>query len=114
MALFKKVFIWTNTLQKVPPDLIRKVEIVRGNIKEILHEIHQQGFHQLYVNGGKTIQSFLQENLLHEMIITIAPILLGRGMPLFKDTQRLRLKHLSTQTFDNGMVQTHYEIKYTI
>lgn len=107
----KKVFVWTNTLKAVPAHLDEKVEIMRGDIHQILRSIHQRGFSNLYVDGGRTIQSFMQENLIHEITVTVAPIILGRGIPLFKSIPRIELRHLSTQTFDNGMVQLKYEIK---
>jgi dihydrofolate reductase len=107
----KQVFVWTNTLDQVPPELHGKVEFVRGGIKEVVSLVQQKSFFSLYIDGGKTIQSFLKENLIHEIIVTRVPILLGRGIPLFKDVPRLRLRHQSTQIFENGMVQSHYLVE---
>ncbi|MFN7823932.1 MAG: dihydrofolate reductase family protein [Pseudobdellovibrionaceae bacterium] len=60
--------------------------------------------------GGKTIQSFLAESLIHDLILTQAPVILGQGIPLFENIPPVKLNHRSTITFDNGMVQTKYEV----
>ncbi len=104
----KKVFVWSSTLKQIPSRLDGKVDLVRGNVNEIVQELGQKQFLNLYIDGGKTIQSFLKENLIHEIIITQIPIILGRGISLFKDVPRTKLHHKSTVIFDNGMIQTHY------
>lgn len=108
----KKVFVWSNTLKELPSTLQGKVEIVHGPIEQILHYIHEQRFLNLYVDGGKTIQSFLQAGLIHEIILTQVPIILGHGIPLFQGVPKTRLTHKKTETFDNGMVQAHYEVRF--
>ncbi len=110
----KKVFVWSSKLTAVPNHLVDKVEIVSGGIKEVLELINGQGFSNLYIDGGKTIQSFMNEGLIHEMIITLTPIILGRGIPLFENAPKTNLLHLRTETFDNGFVQTHFEVKFNI
>jgi dihydrofolate reductase len=37
----------------------------------------------MYIDGGKTVQSFLQADLIDELIVTQIPILLGGRVPLF-------------------------------
>jgi dihydrofolate reductase len=107
----KKVFVWSNTLKQIPSSLEGKVEIVFGSIEQILHKIQEQGFKNLYIDGGKTIQSFLQAGLIQEIILTQVPIILGRGIPLFQGVPKIKLTHKSTEAFDNGMVQVHYEVR---
>jgi len=77
-----------------------------------LEQIHQKGFHRLYIDGGATVQSFLKEDLIDRMIITKIPILLGGGSPLFTDLSKpLTFNHLKTEVFLNQIVQSHYERK---
>ena len=55
------------------------------------------------------IQSFLQEDLIDEMIITKVPVLLGSGIPLFgKLDNSLTFRHESTEIFSNGLVTSRY------
>lgn len=106
----KKVFVWTKNPELIPFSLQDKVEAVSGCVAEILHTIYQKGYSSLYVDGGQTIQSFLREDSIHEIILTKVPVVLGGGIPLFANVPRKRLFHKSTQVFDNGMVQSHYEV----
>ena len=36
------------------------------------------------VGGGKTIETFLEEDYIDEYIITVTPTILGKGIPLFR------------------------------
>lgn len=106
----KPVFVWTNSLKQIPPPLVGKVEIVQGSVADVLKAIHSKGYSSLYIDGGQTIQSFLQVGLIDEIILTQVPIVLGKGIALFKNVPRVRLRHRSTEVFDNGMVQSHYDV----
>ncbi len=79
----KPVFVLSNTMTKVPQGYEEKVFLVKGELKEIIAELNAKGFNDLYIDGGVTIQRFLSEDLIDEMVITRFPILLGGGVPLF-------------------------------
>lgn len=107
----KKVFVLSNKLKEVPEELTDKVEIIAGDIKAIIVNLNKRGFLNLYIDGGKTIQSFLKENLIDEMIITRIPILLGSGIPLFgKLDKPLRFDEVETEILDDLLVKNHYKI----
>ena len=51
-----------------------------------IKEIQAQKAKDIWVvGGGALVQSLLNENMIDDMIITIAPVLLGGGIPLFKN-----------------------------
>jgi len=106
----KKVFVWTSALDRVPAPLEGRAEIVRGQVTQVLERVHALGFNNLYIDGGKTIQSFMRAGWIHEITVTVAPIVLGRGIPLFGDLPKTRMRLLGAETLDNGMVQLRYEI----
>ena len=105
----KPVFVLSNSLIEIPENLIGKAEIINGEITKVNKDLNKQGFKNLYIDGGKTIHSFLKEDLIDEMIITIVPILLGDGIPLFhKLDQQLKFKHNKTEIYNNNLVKSHY------
>ena len=105
----KPVFILSNRLTNLPEEILGKAEIVSGDIKEIIAQLNQKGYQNLYIDGGRVIQSFLQEDIVDEMIITRIPILLGKGIPLFdKLEQHLQFRHEKTEIYNNTLVKSHY------
>jgi dihydrofolate reductase len=106
------VFVLSNSLTEIPKAYKGKAYLAQGPLNEILAEIHGQGFHKLYIDGGKTIQSFLQEDLIDEMTITTIPILLGSGFSLFGELSKpLRfeckeIKHLLDSISQSRYVRT--------
>lgn len=63
------------------------------------------------VGGGELLHAFIQEGLVDEFIITVAPVILGNGIPLFREGDHgLNLKLKGTQSF-NQFVELHYELK---
>jgi len=108
----KKVFVLSNTLKSLPDGYEDKAEIINGTPKEITKKLKDKGYNNLYVDGGKTIQSFLQADMIDEMIITRLPILLGGGSPLFGNLSEHKIfEHVSTKVMLNAMVSTHYKRK---
>ena len=79
---------------------------------EVLHaRLTDQGAKRLYIDGGVTIQRFLATGLIHDLTITLIPILLGEGLPLFGLLEKdIKLIHIETKAFDFGFVQIKYEL----
>lgn len=108
----KHVFVLSNTLQTVPENLTGKVSLLSGGPQEVLAAIHAQGYENLYIDGGRTLQAFLQADLIDELRITTIPILLGGGFPLFGELdQPVEWEHLKTEVFLGQIVQSHYRRK---
>jgi dihydrofolate reductase len=76
---------------------------------DLLKRLAAQGCKRAYVDGGKVIQSFLREGLIHDMTITTIPILLGSGRRLF-DTlpSDMKLRLASSRSFEFGFTQATY------
>ena len=77
------VFVLSNTLKEVEDKYKDKVHLLNGSVGEVLAQIHQKGYHRLYIDGGSVIQDFLRADRIDEMVITTIPVLLGEGIPLF-------------------------------
>jgi dihydrofolate reductase len=87
------------------------VEQMAGPPAEIVSRLAATGAHHLYVDGGITIQRFLQAGLIDRLIITRVPVLIGDGIPLFGTLQRdIRLRHVVTQQYPSGLVKSEYAV----
>lgn len=86
-------------------------DVMAGTPNEIARRLAQRGLQHVYVDGGETIQGFLEAGLIQRVIITRIPVLLGSGIPLFGTLSRdIRLQHVATRSYPSGLVQTEYTI----
>ncbi len=106
-----RVVVLTNRPLNISEELAFTVETMSGTPSEVVAVLSTQGAQHLYVDGGKTIQTFLDSGAIQRIIITRLPVLLGQGIPLFGPLQQdVKLLHIETRTFENGNVQSEYEV----
>ena len=106
------VFVLSNTLKEIPESHKEQAFLIRGTLTEILGQIHQQGFYHLYIDGGATIQRFLKEDLIDEIVLSTIPVLLGGGSSLFGELPRkLEFELIKSKTYLNQITQGHYKRK---
>ncbi len=92
-----------------------KVIPICGTPIELLNRIRQDlgDDGKLYIDGGKLIRSFLDAQLVHEITLSVIPVILGAGVPLFSGvSQRQRLVLQATHCFPSGVVQMKYRVDY--
>lgn len=106
----KPVVVLSNRpLAPVPPGA--SVERMSGAPAEIVSQLAARGIRHIYVDGGITIQRFLQAGLIERLIITRVPVLIGTGIPLFGALERdIVLRHVGTRQYASGLVQSEYVI----
>ena len=104
----KPVFVLsTRSLAPTPPGAM--VERMSGAPADIVSQLAARGIGHIYVDGGITIQRFLEAGLIHRLIITRVPVLIGGGIPLFGAVPRdIALKHVATRHYASGLVQSEY------
>jgi len=108
----KPVFVLSNTLTEIPEKFKDKAQLVKGPLVEILKKIYKKGYYRLYIDGGATIQNFLKEDLIHDLTITIIPILLGGGSSLFSDLpNNLEFECTDSKIYLDVVVQNQYKRK---
>ncbi len=88
-----------------------KTLIVSDNFAEEVNRLKSAVGEEIIIFGSPSATNTLtQENLVDEFWIFINPILLGQGIPLFKDLQqKTKLKLIKSHAFSCGVVCLHYE-----
>ncbi len=94
-----------------PEELPATVSHSSAPPRVLYNRLSNEGARHIYVDGGQTIQAFLAERLVDEITITVIPIILGQGVPLFGRLDNdVPLTHIQTQAFDFGFVQMKYAV----
>jgi dihydrofolate reductase len=108
----KPVFVLSTSMTEIPESHKGKAYLAQGTLSEILAQIHKKGCYRLYIDGGNTISGFLKEDLIDEMIITVFPVLLGGGAPLFSELPSpLDFELVASKVYFNQLEQHHYRRK---
>jgi len=92
---------------------LTNVNVISDNIpNEIIKLKQATGKNILIFGSPSAAHSLMAENLIDDYWLFVNPILLGEGIPMFKDIRhRIKLKLVSTNTFSSGVVCLNYEIK---
>ncbi len=66
----------------------------------------------VYVDGGRMVRATLAAGLLDELVVTMVPVVLGEGLPLFDATvPRTDLTVVDVAKYADGFVQVHYRCR---
>lgn len=101
----KACYVFTKSKHEANND----VEFVDGDVVELINSLKNiEGKNIWIVGGGKLLSNLIKENLVDEFVITVAPTLIGRGIPLFnKQDIEIELDLKSVRQF-NQLVELHY------
>jgi dihydrofolate reductase len=96
-----------------PADVPSGVEFVSGPIGPFVSRLREQPGKDIWLmGGGELIASFLDENAVDEFVISVVPVFIGDGIPLIARRHRHVLLELqSTERFEDGLVQLHYQVQ---
>lgn len=109
-----KVHVLSSTMIKLPPGMPNTITLSDEKPTILVQRLSKAGAKRLYIDGGITIQRFLQNDLIDDITITKIPILLGAGRPLFGHIGHdIKLQHVSTQVYPFGFVQDIYRVAKT-
>lgn len=108
----RRIVALSRSQKSLPANLSGKAEFYHGSIPDLLAKLQSEGHQQAYIDGGETITAFIEQRLLDEITVTVAPLLLGEGIPLFgRLSQSVPLHQTRTRHFPNGFVQLHYRLR---
>ncbi|HYF67803.1 MAG TPA: dihydrofolate reductase family protein [Ohtaekwangia sp.] len=90
-----------------------KATFISNDIVDRVSDVKQQGGKDIWLYGGASlIRTFVNLSLIDIYRISVHPVALGSGKPLFEDLkQRIGLKLLKANVFRSGVVQLIYEAK---
>ncbi|MCQ6560490.1 dihydrofolate reductase family protein [Paenibacillus mendelii] len=102
----KKKYVFSRT-QKGTDD---KAIFINDRILEEVTKLKNKPGKDIWLYGGASlITTFINLGLVDEFRLSVHPVVLGEGKPLFVDIkQRLNLKMVHTRTFSSGVVQLIY------
>lgn len=102
-------------LSRQPRDNLRLRDGIRHvqSIDEAVSIAHEQGFRDVWIDGGATIRAFLQRKLVSEMVLSTIPIALGKGLPLFEGIERdIKFEIVASEVLGN-LLATKYRVEYS-
>lgn len=87
------------------------VKIMNENIVEFIKKLKQEAGKDIWIVGGaKLAHQLMKENLIDEYQLTFIPVLLGKGIPLFEEFEKIELKLVNSKNM-NGLLYTTYQRK---
>ncbi|KAI8802006.1 dihydrofolate reductase [Cladochytrium replicatum] len=96
--------------KSLPSRLDGKIKFMDGTAKEIVAAMEGKDHGRVYIDGGETIQGFLKEDLVDEMVVTTASKVLGSGRPLFGEIGRvLDFEVVGAEVLSGHLVKTTYK-----
>jgi dihydrofolate reductase len=106
----KQVYIFSKKLDKA---VYENYEVIKSDMIEFTRSLLKKPGKDLWlIGGGEIIKAFLENRLVDEIVLSIHPILLGSGIPLFPEGDYFtHYETVECIKFDSGLVQLKYKIK---
>jgi dihydrofolate reductase len=84
---------------------------INDRILEEVNKIKNEPGKDIWLYGGASlITTFINWGLVDEFRLSVHPVILGEGKPLFDIQERIDLKLVQTNTFSSGVVQLIYHL----
>ena len=93
------------------PRAAETIEFVDDDVATLAARLREQYDHVWLVGGARVARAFLRADGIDELRLSVVPLLLGSGIPLFGRDGRRRLRLLGTTTYDTGIVELHYGVR---
>jgi dihydrofolate reductase len=103
-----KHYVFSNTLAK-PYD---GTELISGDfVKQVMNLKSQPGKDIWLFGGAEITTTFINNNLVDEMVLAVHPVLLGAGKSLFNNIEGGKhVKLTSSKPYSSGLVMLNYEV----
>jgi dihydrofolate reductase len=101
-------YVFTRTEKSTP---YANVVFTRDDISEFVETLKEKEGKNIWLFGGaEIIHPLLENDLVDELMLSVHPLLLGEGLPLFRKlNERKNFKLMDTITYPSGLVQLYYK-----
>ena len=101
-------YVFTRTEKETS---FKNVIFVSGNIPTFVKTLKEEEGKSIWLfGGGEIIHPLLEGNLIDEMILSVHPLILGAGIPLFKNvTEQKFFQMADAIAYPSGLVQLIYK-----
>jgi dihydrofolate reductase len=101
-----KEYVFSNTLK----DVKEGTSLVSGDIKTAVEKIKEEEGKDIWLfGGGNLTASLMNLGLVDELWLSVHPIILGEGKPLFQGIkERVHMKLIDTKVYETGLVSLKY------
>jgi len=111
----KPVIVMSSKAIKISSALAQTVSHSSESPEILCNRLFKEGKEHLYIDGGNTIQRFLAAGMVSELTVTIIPVIIGNGIPLFNhENKDIMLKRIKTKSYEFGFNQLSYEVENNI
>jgi dihydrofolate reductase len=106
--------VFSTTLEKVSWGKYENAHLIKTNVENEVRKLNQeQGKDMVIFGSGGLVSSFLKMGLIDELRTFVQPVVLGRGLQLFRDLKdRYKFKLVSLTQLNSGVVKLVYEPQY--
>ncbi|WP_315820747.1 dihydrofolate reductase family protein [Paraflavitalea speifideaquila] len=89
----------------------RNARLIRKDIAKEVSALKQQpGLDIIIFGSGSIVKRLMKLGLIDEFVLWVHPVTLGKGIPLFQQSnQQYPLRLLKTKAFSSGVVVLYYE-----
>jgi dihydrofolate reductase len=111
MLPVKNIYVFSDTLVPLPGENISIIS--SSNFESAVAEVRELAGGDIWLFGGaELIAAFMNKRLVSELLLSVHPLILGAGKPLFMDIKdKVELTFLGQQTYDTGLLQVRYELR---
>jgi dihydrofolate reductase len=89
------------------------ITFYNGDVTSLVNGLKARPGKNIFCDGGSAVANMLfKKNLIDEIILSVIPVILGGGTPLFETgIPERELELVSSESFKTGLVQLHYQLK---
>mgnify|MGYP001263664139 CR=1 FL=1 len=85
-------------------------KLIKGNVAEEVSRLkHEDGQDIVILGSGELVSHLQQQNLIDEYLLLVMPLVLGKGMRLFREGINTKLRLVESKTYSTGVVSLTYQ-----